>query len=658
MFFQIKEIILWAKKADLPPRRLKFHKGKVNVISGKSRTGKSAVIPIIDYCLGANNCAIPVQTIRDACSWFGVIISFENNEKLLARREPGSQRITDDMFILEAQSIEDVPQQISKNNTADNVRRLLDEICGLSNLDFAGGDFQGGFDARPSFRDLSAFVFQPQNVVANPDILFFKTNTYEHREKLRKIFPYILNAITPTFLAKQHELNRLQRELKRKERELNEVEEVSATWLAELRAKISEALELGLIANIPQGELTNEQMIQLLEGIVHQTDLTLEVNLNTISDAVRELTELEKEETQISQFLTGLRRRLIEMNRVKESAAGYQESLHIQRDRLQIADWLIQHQVGDEHCPICGGNFDSTTDELKELHKSLLELEQDTGESYEVPAAFERELQRVETEVNQTGDQLKAIQIRKKALSQRSTEAHSVQFKAQKAERFVGNLENALQLYRRLGQNAEVKVEVETLRERVQQLQSEMRNAKIEERKRRALSIVNSNAGRLLPELDTERPDAPISLEINDLTIQVIGPDRNDYLSEIGSGSNWLSYHIAVMLGLQEFFLSLEQTPVPNFLIMDQPSQVYFPRKVTIRADESPEEPEWTRDEDIEAVQKAFTVMGNVVGRSNAKLQIIVLDHAPPSVWGSLLNIVEVEDWREGKKLVPPEWFM
>lgn len=51
-------------------------------------------------------------------------------------------------------------------------------------LDFSGGDESTGFDGRPSFRDLAAFTFQPQNVVANPDVLFFKANTYEHREKL------------------------------------------------------------------------------------------------------------------------------------------------------------------------------------------------------------------------------------------------------------------------------------------------------------------------------------------------------------------------------------------------------------------------------------------------------------------------------------------
>ena len=206
MFFQIRAVVLWPRNPDFKPRRLRFDLGKVNVISGASRTGKSAVIPIIDYCLGSSTCSIPVNTIRRHCEWFGVVVATTQGDKLLARREPGAQRSTDDMFLLEADRIEDVPHRIVKNTNAEAVKRLLDELSGLSNLDFTGGEEVTGFDGRPSFRDLAAFTFQPQNIVANPDVLFFKTNTYQHREKLRKIFPYVLGAVTPGLMAKQYEL--------------------------------------------------------------------------------------------------------------------------------------------------------------------------------------------------------------------------------------------------------------------------------------------------------------------------------------------------------------------------------------------------------------------------------------------------------------------
>jgi hypothetical protein len=655
MFFQIKEIILWPRDVAKQPRRVPFAPGNVTVISGASRTGKSAVIPIIDYCLGAGSCSIPVQTIRNACEWFGVVVTTPSGEKLFARREPGAQRSTDGMHLMEASEIKEISARIVKNTNAESVRRTLDELSGLSNLDFAAGQQGSGFEGRPSFRDLAAFTFQPQNVVANPDVLFFKTNTYEHREKLRKIFPYILGAITPALLAKQHELRRIQSELRRKERELKDAADVSAQWEAELRAKVSEARELGLLRIPLETNMTRERMLEVLEEIVKRTDLTLAVSSTTISDAIRELNQLESEEAKVSQELTGLRRRLTEMNRIRESTTNYHDALRIQRERLQISDWLIQHRTGDEHCPICGGDTDLSAEKLKELHTALQGVEETAVSTVDVPAAFDREMQRVQTEVSETSEKLKAVQLRKNALTGRSQEARQRQFQAQRAERFVGNLENALELHRRLGQDAELRREVEALRMRERELQAELREQDIEARKRRALRIVNSNAERLLPLLDAERPNDPISLEINDLTIKVTGTNREDYLSEIGSGSNWLSYHIAVMLGLQQHFLALDHSPVPSFLVMDQPSQVYFPKRVTVRGGEEVEDPV-LRDEDVEAVRKAFKVLAETVGAAKGRLQIIVLDHAPRDVWGGIPNIVEFEEWRNGLKLVPEDW--
>src|ERR1700757_1633339 len=121
MQFQILKLILWSR-AGHKPRVIEFQPGMVNVISGASKTGKSAVIPIIDYCLAAGKCSIPVGTIRAACSWFGLVIETIEGQKLLARREPADARQTGDMFLLEGETIE-VPAQIAqKNTTADLIK--------------------------------------------------------------------------------------------------------------------------------------------------------------------------------------------------------------------------------------------------------------------------------------------------------------------------------------------------------------------------------------------------------------------------------------------------------------------------------------------------------------------------------------------------------
>jgi hypothetical protein len=149
MHFQIREIILWPRSPELPPSRVAFAADALNVVTGVSRTGKSAVIPIIDYCLGSDTCQIPVNTIRDRCSWFGIVVDTERGQMLLARREPGSQRTTSDMYVLDAPTVEPPPAITSKNATVDSVKRMLDGLAGLTQLDFDADETGSGFKGRP-----------------------------------------------------------------------------------------------------------------------------------------------------------------------------------------------------------------------------------------------------------------------------------------------------------------------------------------------------------------------------------------------------------------------------------------------------------------------------------------------------------------------------
>ncbi len=50
MTFQIANIILYSHDGRI--RELPFRIGELNVITGASKTGKSALIDIVDYCTG------------------------------------------------------------------------------------------------------------------------------------------------------------------------------------------------------------------------------------------------------------------------------------------------------------------------------------------------------------------------------------------------------------------------------------------------------------------------------------------------------------------------------------------------------------------------------------------------------------------------------
>lgn len=657
MYFQIIKIILWSKNKEKAPRILPLHEGKVNIISGSSRTGKSAIIPIIDYCLGSDNCSIPVKTIRDACEWFGVVVKTSQGEKLFARCEPGMQKSTDSMFVLEGENIE-IPNSIEeKNSNTDSVKRSLDELAGLTALDFDVDGTGNNFKGRPSFRDMAAFNFQPQNIVANPDVMFFKADTYEHRQKLITIFPYVLDAITPALLAKQHELGNLRKELLRKENELKNIRQVSSSWVAEAQVWISKAREYGLINYETKGDVPFNQLYDILSEIASNPPKDINTSVSSFDKTVEEFLELKKEESRVSFELSTLKRRFTEMTKLKDGSEQYLNSLHIQQDRLQVSKWLSEIADKEHECPICGNSIESAAKKLEKLCNSLQEIEKTAGDFGAIPAAFDKEFERVKSEMRLLTERLGAIQYRIRCLEVISEEAKQLQYRAEGLSRFIGNVEYVVKTFKNIADDGELISDIQRLKDRIRELEGEINDAQINAKKKRALETISLNIAKIIPDLDSERPDDPVQLLIDDLTVKVKGINREDYLWEIGSGSNWLSYHVAVSLGLQQFFSKLNHSPVPGFIIYDQPSQVYFPHALASKKEDEKEnkDPLFT-DEDIDAVRKVFQVLDKFIKSSKGAMQILVLDHAPKTVWEGIDNIHFVEEWRNGVKLVPSDW--
>jgi hypothetical protein len=344
------------------------------------------------------------------------------------------------------------------------------------------------------------------------------------------------------------------------------------------------------------------------------------------------------------------------MEQLRATSGQFRDAVQIQRDRLYVSRWLRGNQTADGRgCPICGNPLTAPARELDSLLASLEALEETTSHFTSVPASFDRELERVRGAIAEQTERLRGIRIRQSALTQRSQEAQRRQYSVLAASRFLGRLESELRTLDTIGQDGELSAEVDTLRERVRALEKQISEAEVAARTRRALNTVNLNAGRIIPLLDAERPDDPISLSDTELTIKVQGPGRDDFLWEIGSGSNWLSYHIAVTLALQQLFISLRSCPVPTFIVFDQPSQVYFPKRLADAEDKVPEEPAW-QDQDVEAVRKILKGMADVIASTKNRLQIIVLDHASDSVWGNVPQVRSIEDWREGRALIPLDW--
>lgn len=87
MSFTIRAIVIYSHTGA--QRVVPFKAHGLNIITGKSKTGKSAIIDIVDYCLGRGSFNVAEGAIRKKVAWFGLHIAKGSDDVFIARDNPG-----------------------------------------------------------------------------------------------------------------------------------------------------------------------------------------------------------------------------------------------------------------------------------------------------------------------------------------------------------------------------------------------------------------------------------------------------------------------------------------------------------------------------------------------------------------------------------------
>jgi hypothetical protein len=223
---------------------------------------------------------------------------------------------------------------------------------------------------------------------------------------------------------------------------------------------------------------------------------------------------------------------------------------------------------------------------------------------------------------------------------------------------FLGELKFTVELTERSSDTGELNSKIRELELKIDELEKMIRSSHMKERLERALGEISSLTLVRLKTLDVEPKYQNVAprFSLKELGIQIVDSEGIWHLlTEIGSASNWVSFHIALTCALQEYFVKQKNpiSTVPSFMIYDQPSQVYFPK---IRKDENRNDPNYN-DEDANAVRKIFITLANSIRETEGAWQAIVLDHARAEIYGDIEGVMEIEEWRDGKKLIPEFWY-
>ena len=658
MKLSILKIILWPKNKTKKIRVISFSEGCINVITGDSKTGKSSISWVVDYCLGSGKCSIPVGLIRDSVEWFGVKIKLSNTEMIIARKNPGGKQSTNEIYWSEGLKTE-IPDFPEKNGRVEDIVNRFNQISILPSLDFKSAGYHSGYGNKPSFRDMAAFNFQPQHIVANPFTLYYKADTTEHREKLKIIFPLVLGAIDTDTLAGQRELNELEADARKVKHKLNTVTDANKAWEAEIQSYYIQAREYGLLRESPdpREDWSPEKYIRELRKVPDEIE-SLEiprVSADSITKAANEIADLIRQEDWLTQEVGTRRRRLSKIGALSTSITAYKESLSNQEDRLDGVGWLEKQFKSDSVCPLCKSANSEAQSEIDGLKSMLSKYKKLTESLVHAPAKLDKEEAELKTELKEYVEKLDLVRKKRKELEDKNEELSAERQQTRQIFLFIGRIQQALKNYQTDSIIDELKEQHSKIIARINSLRKQLDPRKRKERTIRATSIISHKISNYSRMLQLEHWEDNVSINIRELTLQFTSElGRKDFLWEIGSAANWMGYHIATFLSLHEYFLTIKHNPVPSFLILDQPSQAYYPE--TWPEDEEQQEIEIP--EDIEGVRRVFKACDQAIENTSGALQIIITEHAGANTWKDAKNINFIGNWRTGKDdfLIPTSW--
>lgn len=652
MKLEILKLIVWPVKTSKLPRIVEFSPGKVNVIPGDSRSGKSAIIRIIDYCLGSRECNIPkIGPIRSSSSWFGVLFNTVEGVKLLARRNPGQQDSTDDYFILESSGRIEIPNILVKNSNREDARGILDRLGKIPQVDI---NTQGGgkkVRGRATISDMTAFIFQPQSLIANQDNMFYESNQEDHARRIREILPLVIGAIDSEALLKQYQLQEIRRSVERAKRKLDVYKESLKDISGQLRGRFIQAIQLGLIGSSGNKEESLEEIDQTillneLEKVATDPETYSRQLVNNHTIPIERLSHLRIQENNLNAELAEHRIKLAQIKELKKLRESSQGNLLKQQDRLESVKWL-NGLIKDEYkCLVCGSQTNSAYDELIKLRKTAIEVEGLLENIRKVPVMLDAEENHTQSAIFSNELILKQNLEEQRQILQHVDRQNGI---LENRAVFVGGLREFLSILKASSDDGESLIaEILELETEEEKLLNEVDPAIISSKKEAALfkfSLIVQHYAKIM---EIETRGGVIHLDTQKLTVSVVNEKgkRMAYLKEIGSGANWLGFHVATLLGLHELFIKEEIPYVPNFLVVDQPSQTHFPDDEDIE----------TENAELQAVRRAFRCFDAAIDRTQGGVQIIVSEHAGDKVISGLQNTVVVENWRKGRKLIPWYW--
>lgn len=632
---RISELVVFSY--DGQKRQIDFNPSGLNIITGESKSGKSAIIHIIDYCLGSGSCHVPLGIIREKVAWYAIRLILDDGELFIARRNPESGKKTSHEIFLDTRgdATPSSAEEIQPNANLDGLRKVLASAIGIGENLHVPSEGQTRDPLEANFRHAIIYAFQDQSLIDNKNQLFYSQNETFVELAIRDTLPYFLGAVDQDELLNQNRLSNLKRRLKQLEKQLA----VAISWqeasIDRAQSFLAEARQVRFIGPEDRPVLPDSVFAALTEV------LSMPIGNPEFMDTDDELEKLESARDQLRDEYFSIGKRIDDALSLSISRKDYGEELLEQRARLSLLPEDDQEVVV---CPLCHQIDHASQELLSHLRGEISDVSDRIAELQTHGPRLQAHISQLEKRQANLREEISSSQAQINNILVQAEQLREIRNLQARQARVQGRISAFLEQQSSSDERDELEFKAEEIRRSIAQIESKIDGEDFFAKLRNA----EANLERLMTdyarELHLEHSDGQTRLDTRKLTVISETKYGSIPLEDMGSGDNWVGCHVISHMALHNWFRS-KSRPVPAFVVFDQPSKAHYPPEI--------DDLSGIDDDDRQSVVRLFRFMYDK-SQMDEPFQTIVLDHADEKEdW--FQNSV-IERWREGEKLVPEDW--
>jgi hypothetical protein len=638
----IKQIILFSDEGE--KRNISFNDG-LNIVTGDSKTGKSALIEIVDYCLFSSRSSIPKGKISEFVDLFVVIFQINEIYIVVGRYSSQSVNKTTEAYLNIEASYDNIKNielnyfdNIALKPIKDDVQTEFEEYLGLSLKKLEMNNDNLG---KISIRDTVSFLFQHQNLIANKHAIFYRFDDIYKRKRVIEGLPVLLGLADAEYYNLIKEKSILERKIKAEGKMLLSMKDKQENKAQFLRDNIQ--LYYSMIGQ------TLEQNLSLPDLRKISSALPLPPLDSIINpEKFRKLTSCEEEREKKYLELEEVEKALNDINISIDDSFDYTQSL-INLQNLQ--KFNVENRNSNICCPLCDNPLQELNTNIKIIENSKIKLLDELTKIGSYNKDNSEIVKRLNERKKELNKEVKTLTSYIKALTMEEKDYSDNLKKRDKLIYQKGLLESTMKHFL---ENSTISIDKEDLNSLTDRLkivnESLKKYSGLDSFQEDSEKILKEQMDRIAKKLDFEDDLLPIDFQfdLEKFTFKHRHKNQDIRLDEMGSGANWLACHLSIMLAFLHLNCKNKNSSIPSFLMLDQPSQVYFPK--TAKKNELNKEEEEQFDENIKQVRGIFKVLNEEIElietNTGIKPQIIVLEHANDEEFKKFI----IKEWDKNKK--------